>query len=57
VDGQIEVYTDPRRGRAPGYRQRHDYSPDEEVPLVLQGQEITRLRVRELLPLPAGESA
>jgi Uma2 family endonuclease len=57
VHNQVEVYTEPRGGQAPAYRQRHDYGPDEELPLVLNGQEIARLRVRDLLPpVPAGES-
>jgi Uma2 family endonuclease len=56
VDNQVEVYTDPRSGRAPTYRQRHDYGADDELALVLTGQEIARLRVRDLLPpLPSGE--
>jgi len=57
VHNQIEVYTDPRGGRTPAYRQRRDYGPDEEIPLVLKGQEIAQLRVRDLLPLPpSGDS-
>jgi Uma2 family endonuclease len=56
VHNQVEVYTGPRGGRAPAYRQRRDYGPDDEIPLVLEGQEITRLRVRDLLPpLHSGE--
>jgi Uma2 family endonuclease len=56
VHNQIEVYTDPRGGQAPAYRHRRDYGPDEEIPLILKGQEITRLRARDLLPpMPSGE--
>jgi Uma2 family endonuclease len=56
VHNQVEVYTEPRGGQAPAYRQRRDYGPDDEIPLVLKGQEIARLRVRDLLPpLPSGE--
>ncbi|HEX5272003.1 MAG TPA: Uma2 family endonuclease [Gemmataceae bacterium] len=56
VHHQIEVYTEPRGGQVPAYRQRRDYAPDEEIPITLKGQEIARLRVRELLPpLPARE--
>jgi Uma2 family endonuclease len=57
VHSQVEVYMDPRGGQAPAYRQRRDYGPDDEIPLVLNGQEITRLRARDLLPpLLSGES-
>lgn len=57
VDGQVEVYTEPRGGRAPAYRQRRDCGPTEKIPLVLDGREIARIPVHELLPpLPSGES-
>jgi Uma2 family endonuclease len=51
VDCRVEVYTEPT-GPAdqPGYRQRRDYGPTEEVPLVLDGKEVARIPVRELLP-------
>jgi hypothetical protein len=56
VHNQVEVYTEPRGGQAPAYRQRRDYGPDDEIPLILAGQEISRLRARDLLPpLPSGE--
>jgi Uma2 family endonuclease len=47
----FEVYTDPT-GPAdqPDYRQRREYTPDDEIPVVLDGQEIGRLSVRDLLP-------
>jgi Uma2 family endonuclease len=50
VEGQIEVYTLPRAGRSPAYRNRQDFRPGEQVPVVLAGKEVCRLRVRELLP-------
>ena len=48
---RFEVYTEPS-GPAPhpGYRQRQEYGPDEEIPVVLAGQEIGRLKVGDLLP-------
>jgi Uma2 family endonuclease len=51
VDSLVEVYTDPT-GPAdqPDYRQRRDYGPTEEVPLVLDGKEIARIPVSALLP-------
>lgn len=50
-DGRFEVYTDPNgSASAPDYRQRWDYGPDDEIPVMSDGQEIGRLRVRDLLP-------
>jgi Uma2 family endonuclease len=49
-DGWIEVYTEPRAGRAPAYRQRRDYQADQAVPVVLQGQEVGHIPVRDVLP-------
>jgi Uma2 family endonuclease len=54
---QVEVYTDPRGGRNPGYRSRHDYRVGEEVPVVIDGREVGRVAVRDLLPSTlAGDS-
>ena len=50
VDRQIEVYTLPRAGRSPTYRQRHDYRSGETLPVILNGIEIATLPVAELLP-------
>ena len=44
----------PRAGRSPGYRQRHDYGPDDSVPLdPRRPARSRRIPVRELLPLTA----
>jgi Uma2 family endonuclease len=51
-DSQIEVYTQPRAGKSPTYRQQRIYRLDESVPLVLAGQEIAPFAVRDLLPPP-----
>ena len=50
-DHRLEVYTDPT-GPAdhPDYRQRQDYGPEDEVPLVIDGREVGRIAVRDLLP-------
>jgi len=50
-DRQIEVYTDPT-GADPRseYRQRRDYGPADEVPLVIDGREVAKIPVRDLLP-------
>jgi Uma2 family endonuclease len=51
VDRQIEVYTDPTGpADAADYRQRRDHGPADELPVVLDGAEIGRLAVRDLLP-------
>jgi Uma2 family endonuclease len=51
VDRRIEVYTEPTGpADAPDYRRRHDYGPEEEIPVVLDGKEAGRPPVRELLP-------
>ncbi len=47
---QIEVYTQPRAGRNPAYRQRRDYRPGESIPLVIAGQEVAMIAVDDLLP-------
>jgi hypothetical protein len=47
---QIEVYTQPRAGRNPAYRQRRDYRPGESVPLILAGEEIGSIPVENILP-------
>ncbi len=49
-DFQIEVCTEPRRGRTPHYRQRQDYNSTDDVPLVLAGRDFGTIPVRELLP-------
>jgi Uma2 family endonuclease len=50
VESRLEVYTQPRAGRSPGYRQQRIYNADEAVPLVLGGYEIARIPVIDLLP-------
>jgi Uma2 family endonuclease len=51
VERRVELYSDPP-GPAPqpDYRGRRDYSPAEELPLVIEGQEVARLPVASLLP-------
>jgi hypothetical protein len=46
----VEVYTAPRGGRSPGYREQRDYGPDDSVPLVIDGQSLTPVPVRDMLP-------
>ncbi len=49
-DAQVEVYTQPRAGRSPAYRQERIYRGDEVVPLILDGKEVAQFAVRDLLP-------
>jgi len=48
---RFEVYTDPS-GPAdePDYRERQDYGPTEAIPVMIEGREVGRLAVQELLP-------
>jgi Uma2 family endonuclease len=56
-ESQIEVYTQPRAGKSPTYRQQNVYRLDQSVPLILAGKEIAQLAVRDLLPPPTPSSA
>jgi Uma2 family endonuclease len=51
IDNQIEVYSEPSGpAERPDYNQRQDYRSGEEVPVVIDGREVGRLRVQDLLP-------
>jgi Uma2 family endonuclease len=51
VDRQIEVYSQPDFGATPAtYLQRQDYRSGDMLPIVLAGQNIEQVLVRELLP-------
>jgi Uma2 family endonuclease len=51
VNRRIEVYTEPTGLVAkPDYACREDFGPDEMIPLVIEGREVGRLAVRDLLP-------
>jgi Uma2 family endonuclease len=49
-EDQVEVYTQPKGGKAPAYRQRQDYHVPQSVPLVLEEGKTIQIAVRELLP-------
>jgi Uma2 family endonuclease len=50
-ENHLEVYTQPSgQAEEPDYRQRQDYGLDESVPLLVAGQEVGSLPVRELFP-------
>ena len=51
IAGRLEVYSDPTGpDPSPDYRRRTDHGPDDVVPLVLDGREVARIAVRDLLP-------
>jgi Uma2 family endonuclease len=48
-DGLVEVYSDP--DQASGQYGAHvDYKPGENVPVIIEGREVTRIAVADLLP-------
>jgi hypothetical protein len=48
---RLEVYSDPTGpDPSPDYRRRSEHGPDDIVPLILDGQEVARIAVRDLLP-------
>jgi Uma2 family endonuclease len=51
IDRQIEVYTDPTGPvKNPDYSKRQDYKPGDNVSVVVDGREVGRLPVADLLP-------
>ena len=51
VENRIEVYSDPATiADVADYQQRADYAPLDEAPVVIEGQEVGRISVEELLP-------
>lgn len=51
VDRQVEVYTGPSGSSEPlGYRHCEVYRPGQEVPLVIEGTDVGRIPVADLLP-------
>jgi hypothetical protein len=49
VASVVQVYTQPRAGKFPAYRQQHDYGKEDVVPLILDDEELERIPVRELM--------
>jgi Uma2 family endonuclease len=48
---QIEVYASPSgRGQSAAYQDVKIYGPDDEVPVTLEGCEVGRIKVRNILP-------
>jgi len=51
VEGRLEVYTHPKAGKSPGYRQHREYTPAQAVPFVLDGKKIAEIPVAQLIPV------
>ena len=47
IDGHVEVYTGPGPG---GYRSRQDFKPGQTVPVIIDGHEVGRIAVADILP-------
>lgn len=57
IDRQVEVYTSPLNAdEEPRYSRRQDYRDGDSLPVVIQGQEVGRIAVRDLLPLTPAPS-
>jgi Uma2 family endonuclease len=52
-DACIEVYTRPTAGKFPRYRLKEEYGRAWSVPLILGGDELAQVPVRDLLPSSA----
>ena len=50
VDRRVEVYTQPRGGKSPSYKQRTDYGPADAVPVIIAGKQVGTIAVKDLLP-------
>ncbi|HEX4607995.1 MAG TPA: Uma2 family endonuclease [Urbifossiella sp.] len=47
---RVEVYTDPRGGKSPGYRTRAEYAPGDDIPVTVGGAELGTIPAADLLP-------
>jgi Uma2 family endonuclease len=52
VEQHVEIYTQPRSGKAPNYRQREDFGVEYGAPLFVAGREVGRLPVRHFFSQP-----
>ncbi len=51
IANRLEVYSDPTGpDSSPDYRRRADHGPEDNVPLILDGREVARIAVKDLLP-------
>ena len=47
---RIEIHTQPRRGKLPGYKKREVFSASDDLPIVIGGKKLGAVRVSKLLP-------
>jgi Uma2 family endonuclease len=47
---RVEVYTDPRGGKSPGYRGRAEYAPGDDIPVTAGGTALGTIPAADLLP-------
>ncbi len=51
MDRCVEIYTDPTGpGEFPDYLTRQVFNEDDQIPTILDGKELGRVAVRDLLP-------
>jgi Putative restriction endonuclease len=50
VESRVEVYTHPRGGKNPAYRQMDVYGDEDVILFTINGSQLGTIRVRELLP-------
>ncbi len=51
IDRRVEVYSNPTGPvEKPDYQERHNIAETDHVPLMINGQELAKIGVRELLP-------
>jgi len=50
VELKVEIYTQPRAGKTPTYREQEDFGVEHGVPLILAGREVGRFPVRHIFP-------
>jgi hypothetical protein len=55
-DRQVEVYALSTRRAAPGYGKPHIFDPGQFVPVVVEGKEVGRIAVVDILPPPDARS-
>jgi hypothetical protein len=50
VEMHVEVFTNPRAGKKPAYREHECFRIELGVPIVIAGREMGRIPVRHLFP-------
>lgn len=50
IDRCVEVYSDPKGGKSPTYRNAQVFGSGDEVPLIIDGKQVGAIAVADLLP-------